>query len=99
MTWTLHLYDADGVEIGRVTASPFEWEFHEPRPARTGLRETITRLREIYPDHDNDQPETEIEGIDITFCPGPLALEPKEHLERIENAVEDMVASTELTDE
>lgn len=30
MTWTLRLYDGDRIEIGWVTAAPYEWEITHP---------------------------------------------------------------------
>lgn len=41
MTWTLRLYDANGVEIAWVTANPYTYQITHPDPGWEGVKVSL----------------------------------------------------------
>jgi hypothetical protein len=83
VTWTLRVYDSDGVEIAWVRADPYECEITHPDSGWEGVRDTLRnmesgdeRVGDVHLDgyvfHDDD-PKEHLEWVQENMVPGPDA--------------------------
>lgn len=102
MTWTLRLYDGDGVEVAWVTADPYEWSITYPKTDGRwdGLRVSLEgheRGAEALPPEVIETEKLELVLERVKFHRDT----PQEHLEWVKENVttREQIASASLTDE
>ena len=100
MTWTLRLYDGDGVEIATVTADPYSYQITHPDAGWDGLAAEL----EGYGDGQEALAGEQVidEGFTVRFDNVEYHDEtPEEHLEwvRDEMLLDPEVDSASLADE
>lgn len=101
MTWTLRLFDSDGVEIGWVKTGPYEYDITHPDGedhSRVSVRIEILENPEVrggYKETLGGVQEAMTETLETVDVSG------KEHLEYIETELSKLneVGSTSLVDE
>lgn len=105
MTWILRLYDDTSLEIGWVSVDDggsYSFEITHQGSGWSGLKTSISGWKTIYGEMDTDPVDRNSE---ITFYvdPAPIqdTLTPKEHLKRVQEAVESRsdVVDSVLNDE
>lgn len=101
MTWTLRLFDADGVEVGWVTADPYEWKITHPTPDEYDrLRPSLSGWEKPTDCTQKVTFEGDEKWLVLEPFPSNINPDPKEHLEMIQDVYDgSYVASTALTDE
>jgi hypothetical protein len=103
VTWTLRLYDSEGIEIAWVRADPYEWEITHPdeSSARFDVEAEIAGLADA---HERVGGNPEMATAEWRLVSSRFVYHgetPKEHLEWVEENMQyaDGVESTVLTDE
>jgi hypothetical protein len=103
MTWTLRLYDQEGVEIAWIRADPYEWEITHPDTAwaQFNVDAKIAGLADARERVGGNPEFVNAEGRMYSSQFVYHGETPKEHLEWVEEQMQlaESVASTVLTDE